>query len=135
MKYSKRLRKELIRLKRLIVEAQVRSKILDEEIQTPRIIHRWTFLEHTNSEQMALIRYKQYVMDNILHKNEIIRRLQTVYKELTKNIEFKSRNQRIALPLEDFEAQYEELNNTLIKRTEDYLTFTHNIQVKESLCS
>ena len=50
------LRKEEIRLEKIKIEEQGKARALEEELQTPMLIHRWRFLQGTNPEVYQMIK-------------------------------------------------------------------------------
>ena len=65
-RHGRALKLEMIHLQKTIVEVMGHSKALEEEIERPRNVHRWRFLESTNPESAQLIRMNIALRDRLM---------------------------------------------------------------------
>lgn len=65
-RHGKALKLELIRVQKSLLQAQGKSRALEEEIEKPMNVHRWRILDATNPEQSQLIRMNMALRDKLM---------------------------------------------------------------------
>ncbi|OHS98350.1 hypothetical protein TRFO_08937 [Tritrichomonas foetus] len=65
VQFNDNIHQEIKRLEKKLIEVETQRKVLENEYESPRFIHRWHFLESTNPELMELIRLHTDLVDRI----------------------------------------------------------------------
>ena len=86
VEYKKKLQKEISNLQKMILQAHTQNKLLEKELESPRFIHRWIFLAHTNPELFELIQVHCELVDRITKKINSINRIKAKKNEIEKMI-------------------------------------------------
>ena len=104
LRQSVNLKKEYLRMQTALETERQYAKACENEIQTPRMIHRWTFLESTDPEKMALINMKQGIINITMEKSYQQRRLKEKLDKTKQELEEINKHVEKAEPI-DFNSQ------------------------------
>ena len=88
--HSNMLKSESLRLEKAKLMEQGKVRALEEELETPMMIHRWRFLEGTNPESANLIKMSHALRSKIMLKISTLSR----YREYVKEWEEKLKTQQ-----------------------------------------
>ena len=134
LRQSMNLKKEYLRLQSALDTQKLYAKACENEIQTPRMIHRWTFLESADPEKMALINLKREIIDITMQKSYQHRRLKDKLGKNKQELEeiskqaFKTQPIDISSQMTFFTQQLKTKTNLLSKLEQQILNDKEKIQ-------
>ena len=76
--HSQMLKQECIRLERQTVVAQARTRAMEEELDKPRYVHRWKFLESTAPDVFQMIQMTNSLRNQYMVKAATLQRVQEI---------------------------------------------------------
>ena len=76
--HSQMLKLECLRLERQTIIAQARNRAMEEELEKPRYIHRWKFLENTNPYVFQMIQMTNSLRNKYMVKAATLQRVQEI---------------------------------------------------------
>ena len=79
------LKAERFRLEKQTIQAQARGRALEEELEKPRCVHRWRFLENTSPDVFQMIQMTNALRNKYMVKMATLQRFQELLQKTQKD--------------------------------------------------